>query len=83
MKEEILEFISRLCVTYTMMGIMCVVFATRMSSENPFAHKSICYSPVNEHLLFTSRICGHKKIMCIVTQKTSVITFLQSEKYEQ
>jgi hypothetical protein len=59
------------------MGIMCVVCGTRMLSDKSFPHKLIGQSPANEHLFFAIRICGHKKMVCIVTEKMSVITFLQ------
>jgi hypothetical protein len=58
-EEDILEFISQLCVTYTVMVIMYVV-STVMLSDIRFPHKCIGNSVASEHLLYASRIRGHK-----------------------
>jgi hypothetical protein len=47
------------------MGILNVVVVKVMGSDSRFPHKWRSSSPANERILFASRICGHKKIVCI------------------
>jgi hypothetical protein len=68
---------SKVCVTYTMMGKICVVVVKRMSSVYHFPHKTISNCPTTEHLILASRIYGPKKMVCMVINKMSLITFFK------
>jgi hypothetical protein len=58
-EEDILVFTLEFCVTYTVMGIMCVVVVTRMSSDISF--------PINESALapLMNIYCLHQEFIVI------------------
>jgi hypothetical protein len=61
-----------------MMGKIFVIVIKRMSSDKyHFPHKTIKNCPTNEHLMLSSRKYGHKKVVCMVKNKMSLITFFK------
>jgi hypothetical protein len=65
-------------VTYTMMDKIFVIVIKRMLSDRyHFPYETINDCPTNEHLMFSSRTYGHKKMVCMVKNKMSLITFFK------
>jgi hypothetical protein len=56
--------IYRSCVRYVLCGYKCVVLVQGCRMMFTF--------PINEHLLFAFWICGHEKIVCVVSDTDDV-----------